>query len=256
MHHSQHITYSTIQIHPTMPIRLDNNGKRKALICEELKPETRYEEHIRIEEEKEFKKQRKNKRAINKMKKQGKLRSISGFLVVKDEEDDDYIKSKKDKFVKNRSIRGSTIRSRKALSKPRATKKPPPKPREEPTESDTSEEESDDDVMDEDKYKEMVAFLQKSDEMLHRFQAETGMYFSNSDDSDEDLYMEDITKFKSESSPQKPESSHHRLLDEDSEEEEDEDDILSFRPFKKANNKPIKRKVERKHRKKKVRKQP
>ena len=32
-----------------MPIRLDNNGKRKALICEELKPETRYEEHIRIE---------------------------------------------------------------------------------------------------------------------------------------------------------------------------------------------------------------
>ena len=59
------------------------------------------------------------------MKKQRKLRSISGFLVVKDEEDDDYIKSKKDKFVKNRSIRGSTIRSRKALSKPRATKKPP-----------------------------------------------------------------------------------------------------------------------------------
>ena len=161
-HHSQHITYSTIQIHPTMPIRLDNNGKRKALICEELKPETRYKEHILIEEEKEFKKQRKNKRAINKMKNQGKLRSISGFLVVKDEEDDDYIKSKKDKFVKNRSIRGSTIRSRKALSKPRATKKPPPKPREEPTESDTSEEESDDDVMDEDKYKEMVAFLQKS----------------------------------------------------------------------------------------------
>ena len=49
----------------TMPIRLDNNGKRKALICEELKPETHYEEHVRIEEEKEFKKQRKNKRAIN-----------------------------------------------------------------------------------------------------------------------------------------------------------------------------------------------
>ena len=44
-----------------MPIRLDNNGKRKALICEELKPETRYEEHVRIEEEKEFKKQRKNR---------------------------------------------------------------------------------------------------------------------------------------------------------------------------------------------------
>ena len=95
-----------------MPIRLDNNGKRKALICEELKPETRYEEHVRIEEEKEFKKQRKNKRAINKMKKQGKLCSISGFLVVKDEEDDDYIKSKKEKFVRNRSIRGSTLRSR------------------------------------------------------------------------------------------------------------------------------------------------
>ena len=87
-----------------MPIRLDNNGKRKALICEELKPETRYEEHVRIEEEKEFKKQRRNKRAINKMKKQGKLRSISGFLVVKDKEDNYYIKSKREKFVRNRNI--------------------------------------------------------------------------------------------------------------------------------------------------------
>ena len=104
------------------------------------------------------------------MKKRGKLCSISGFLVVKDEEDDDYIKSKKDKFIRNRSIRGSTIRSRKALTKARAAKKPPPKPREEPTESDTSEEESDDHVMDEDKYKEMVAFLQKSDQMFHRLQ--------------------------------------------------------------------------------------
>ena len=158
-----------------MPIRIDNNGKRKALICEELKPETRYEEHVRIEEEKEFKEQRKNKRAINKMKKQGKLRSISGFLVVKEEEDDDYIKSKKDKFVRNRSIRGSTICSRKALTKPRVTKKAPPPSREQPTESDSPEEESDDDLMDEDKYKEMVAFLQKSDQMLHRLQAETGM---------------------------------------------------------------------------------
>ena len=149
-----------------MPIRLDNNGKRKALICEESKPETRYEEHIRIEEEKEFKRQRKNKRAINKMKKQGKLRSISGFLVVKDKEDDDYVKSKKEKFVRNRSIRGSTLRSRKALTKPRAAKKPAPQPCLETTESNTSEEESDDDLMDEDKYKEMVAFLQKSGEML------------------------------------------------------------------------------------------
>ena len=238
-----------------MPIRLDNNGKRKALICEELKPETRYEEHVRIEEEKEFKKQRKNKRAINKMKKQGKLRSISGFLVVKEEEDDDYIKSKKDKFVRNRSIRGSTIRSRKALTKPRATKKAPPPPREQPTESDSPDEESDDDLMDEDKYKEMVAFLQKSDQMLHRLQAETGMYFSSSDDSDEDIYVEDIVKFKTESSPPQPHESSCNLSDSDSDDEEDADDILSFRPFKKANNKPIKRRVERKHRKKAAKKQ-
>ena len=138
--------------------------------------------------------------STSKMKKQGKLRSISGFLVVKEEEDDDYIKSKKDKFVRNRSIRGSTIRSRKALTKARATKKPAPKPREEVTEPDTPEEESDDDLMDEDKYKEMVAFLQKSDQMLHRLQAETGMYFSSSDERDEDIYMEDIVKFKTESS--------------------------------------------------------
>ena len=109
-----------------MPIRLDDKGKRKTLICEESKPETGYEEHIRIEEEKEFKRQRKSKRAIKKLKDEGKVRSIAGFLVVKDKEDDDYINSKREKFVRNRSIRGSTIRSRKALTKPRATKKPPP----------------------------------------------------------------------------------------------------------------------------------
>ena len=54
-----------------MPIRLDVKGKRKALICEESKPETGYKEHIRIEEEKEFKRQRKSKRAINKLKDEG-----------------------------------------------------------------------------------------------------------------------------------------------------------------------------------------
>ena len=171
------------------------------------------------------------------MKKEGKVRSITGFLVVKEEEDDDYIKSKKDKFVRNRSIRGSTIRSRKALTKPRATKKPPPPPREQPTESDSPDEESDNDLMDEDKYKEMVAFLQKSDQMLHRLQAETGMYFSSSDDSDEDIYVEDIVKFKTESSPPQPHKCSCNLSDNDSDDEEDVDDILSFRPFKKANNK-------------------
>ena len=59
-----------------MPIRLDNNGKRKALICEELKPETRYKEHVCIEEEKEFKKQRRSKCAIKKLKDEGKVRSM------------------------------------------------------------------------------------------------------------------------------------------------------------------------------------
>ena len=104
--------------------------------------------------------------------------------------------------------------------------------------------------MDEDKYKEMVAFLQKSDEMLNRFQAETGIYFSSSDESDEDIYMEDIAKFKSESPPQ-PHKSSDNLLDSDSEEENDDvDDILSFKPFKKANNKPIQRKDSRKSKKK------
>ena len=57
-----------------MPIRLDDKGKRKTLICEESKPETGYEEHIRIEEEKEFKRQRKSKRAIKKLKDEGKVR--------------------------------------------------------------------------------------------------------------------------------------------------------------------------------------
>ena len=73
-----------------MPIRIDDKSKRKALICEESKLETGYEEHIRIEEKNEFKRQRRSKRAIKKLKDKGKVCSITGFLVVKDEEDDDY----------------------------------------------------------------------------------------------------------------------------------------------------------------------
>ena len=90
-------------------------------------------------------------------------------------------------------------------------------------------------MMDEDKYKEMVAFLQKSDQMLHLLQAETGIYFSSSDESDQDIYIQDIVKFKLESPPQ-PQESLYKLSDSDSEEENDSDDILSFTPFKKANN--------------------
>ena len=60
------------------------------------------------------------------------------------------IKSKRKRFVRNRSMFGSTIRSCKALTKARTTKKLAPKPCEEITEPDTLEEEFDYDLMDED----------------------------------------------------------------------------------------------------------
>ena len=51
--------------------------------------------------------------------------------------------------------------------------------------------------------------------------------------------------------------SSYNLSDSDSEEEDDDaDDILSFRPFKKENNKPIHRKDSRKMKKKLKKKQP
>ena len=84
----------------------------------------------------------------------------------------------------------------------------------------------------------MMAFIQKLDKMLHRFEAETEIYFSSSDNSNEDIYIEDIVKFKVKLSTQS-QGSLYKLSDSESEEEDHVDDILSFRPFQKAKNNPI-----------------
>ena len=98
-----------------MPIRIDNNSKRKYLCCEEDKHKTGYEQYIRINKENEFKEKKRSDRAIKKLKKEGKVRSICGFLAVKEDKEDDWTKSKKDEFLKNRSIRRSTLRARNSI---------------------------------------------------------------------------------------------------------------------------------------------
>ena len=207
-----------------MSIRIDHEGKKKPLLCEAKKPETNYELHLSINEEKEFKERKKSNRAIKKLKKEGKVQSICGFLTIQEDKEDEWIQSKKENFVRNRSLRSCTRRVRKAVTKP-----PPP-----PT--DSSDEEEDNDVYeseDADKFwNEMNDVLVQVNETLGEVEnvveqlkndprlntADSAgrvttpradfpsSYFS--DDSDEDIYMEDI---------------------------------LSFRPFRSANNKPIKR---------------
>ena len=69
-----------------------------------------YEKYLRIKESNEQKEKRKSDRAIKKLKKQGKVQSISGFLVCKEDvKDDDWTKSKKECFQRNRvNRRGAT----------------------------------------------------------------------------------------------------------------------------------------------------
>ena len=91
-----------------MSIRIDHKGKKKPLLCEAKKPETNYELHLRINEEKEFKERKKSNRAIKKLKKEGKVQSICGFLQLPEDIDDEWVQSKKEKFVRNRSLRSCT----------------------------------------------------------------------------------------------------------------------------------------------------
>ena len=66
-------------------------------------------------EEKEFKERKKSNRAIKKLEKQGKVQSICGFLQLPEDKDDEWVQSKKEKFVRNRSLRSCTRRVRKAV---------------------------------------------------------------------------------------------------------------------------------------------
>ena len=63
--------------------------------------------HLRIEEEKKEKEKRMIDRDIKRLKKEGKVQSIAGFLICKEEPVDDWVKSKQDRFNRNRSSKGT-----------------------------------------------------------------------------------------------------------------------------------------------------
>ena len=85
-----------------------DDGKRKwRLVSQWEKEETDFEKYLRIKEANAAKEKKASDRAIKKLKKEGKVQSIAGFLLCKkdDDDDDEWLKSKKDKFQNHRSIR-------------------------------------------------------------------------------------------------------------------------------------------------------
>ena len=80
--------------------------KKWVLVSQWEKEKTDYEKYLRIKESNEIKEKKKSDRAIKKLKKEGKVQSLAGFLVCRkrdvDEEDDDWMKSKKDKLQQKR----------------------------------------------------------------------------------------------------------------------------------------------------------
>ena len=73
------------------------HGRRGTGKKEPLK-ESNYEQYLRIQRENQEKEAKRNKRAIKKLKKEGKVQSLAGFLICKkeeEEEEDEWMKSKK-----------------------------------------------------------------------------------------------------------------------------------------------------------------
>ena len=89
------------------------SSRKWKLVSQWEKEETDFEKYLRIKESNEAKEKKKSIAAIKKLKKEGKVQPISGFLVYKEEEDDDWMRSKKDRFRNNRKIR-----NKKALKPP------------------------------------------------------------------------------------------------------------------------------------------
>ena len=84
------------------------DGKRKwRLVSQWEKEETDFEKYLCIKEANAVKEKKESDRAIAKLKKEGKVQSIAGFLLCKNDadDDDDWMNSKKDKFQNQRSIR-------------------------------------------------------------------------------------------------------------------------------------------------------
>ena len=84
------------------------SGRRGTGSRETLK-ESSYEQYLRIQKENEAKEIKRNKTAINKLRKEGKVQSIAGFLVCKKEEEaDEWTQSKKEKFRMKLKKKGRT----------------------------------------------------------------------------------------------------------------------------------------------------
>ena len=77
--------------------------------------------YLRIKESNQKKEKKKSDRAIKKLKKEGKVQSIAGFLVTKEEAEDSWITSKRDRFV---AKRGRTRVSKKDVPPPPTTAPP------------------------------------------------------------------------------------------------------------------------------------
>ena len=89
---------------PKQIVTIIKEGRRGTGKKEPLK-ESQYEKYLRITAEKESREQKKSNRAIKRLKKEGKVQSISGFLVCKEEEEDDWMKSKLARFKEGGMLR-------------------------------------------------------------------------------------------------------------------------------------------------------
>ena len=75
--------------------KLPAKAKRKwRLVSQWEKEETDDGMYLRIKESNQKKEKKKSDRAIKKLKKEGKVQSIAGFLVTKEEAEDSWITSK------------------------------------------------------------------------------------------------------------------------------------------------------------------
>ena len=100
---------------PKQVVTIIKEGRRGTGVKKRLK-ESEDEERRRIQSEKRKRKERENKAAIKKLKKEGKVQPIAGFLFTKEEEEDPWMtaKLKKMKPANRKSDklqRGSTSRS-------------------------------------------------------------------------------------------------------------------------------------------------
>ena len=100
---------------PKQVVTIIKEGRRETGVKERLK-ESEDEERRRIQSEKRKRKERENKAAIKKLKKEGKVQPIAGFLFTKEEEEDPWMTAKLKKMKpanrkSNKLQRGSTSRS-------------------------------------------------------------------------------------------------------------------------------------------------